>query len=186
MSYMMLSGFGGIALGGFGAASSFSAEAVWTDCLAGSSCKTGKEPTCGASKRCGQSVQAALNALGYGPLTVDGQIGPASMSAIKKYSLDNGFGALVWPTKAMLIKMEEQLSKGEKPGPGAAIDSHVVGGEFVPGSGPGGLVSTMGMSTGMMLGLGALALVGVGVLALIAKKKRGAPGGTTKFSSVRI
>lgn len=176
MSYQMLSG-----LAGFGAvAMAFNADAVWADCLAGSSCKTGKEPTCGASKRCGQSIQAALNALGYGPLTVDGQIGTGTMAAIKRFSMDNGFGSLTWPTKPMVIKMGELLAAGEKPGPGPVVESHVVNGEFVPGAAPGGGMST-GMSTGLALGLGAIALVGVGALALMAKKKGGKASTTVRI-----
>lgn len=181
MSYLMLSGMGAIAFGA--AVMEFNAEAVWADCLAGSSCKTGKESTCGASKRCGQQVQAALNALGYGPLTVDGQIGTGTIAALKRFSADNGFGTASWPTKPMLIKMEELLKAGEKPGPGPAVESHVVGGEIVPGAAPGGGIMGAGMSTGLALGLGAIALVGVGALAFFAKKKGGPP---SKSATVRI
>ena len=35
-------------------------------------------------------VQAALNKIGYGPLSVDGQAGPATGDAIRRFEFDNG------------------------------------------------------------------------------------------------
>ena len=35
-------------------------------------------------------IQAALNKIGYGPLGVDGQAGPETISAIRRFELDNG------------------------------------------------------------------------------------------------
>jgi putative peptidoglycan binding protein len=182
MSYFMMSqamngfggccGFGAVASGGGGIASTFNADAIWNDCLQGA------PPTSNnaAGKRCGQAVQAALNQLGYGPLTVDGQIGSGTMAAIKRFSQDNGFGSANWPTHAMLLKMEELLKAGQTPGPNAPVETHKVGDEYVPGAGPGGGAAKAGLSTGMMIGIGALALLAVGGLAIMAKKKKaGAP-----------
>lgn len=173
MSYYAMNGLGAVGCCGLGAVSgggggtSFSAEAIWPDCLSGSRGNNA------AGKRCGQAVQVALNALGYGPLATDGQIGPATMSALKRFSADNGFGSANWPTKAMLHKMEELLKAGQKPGSGEAIEAHKVGDEWVPGVDPktGAGVAKAGMSTGLMVGIGAVALLAVGGLALMAKKK---------------
>lgn len=186
MSYLMLSGFGDVAppipTGGSGQVfgpDNFNAEAIWVDCLAGSGGNNA------AGKRCGQAVQMALNKLGYGPLVVDGQIGSGTIAAIKRFSADNGFGTATWPTKPMLIKMEELLKAGQKPGPGAAIDAHVVGGEVVPGSGSSSGLSTAGMGLGLALGIGAVALLGIGAIAVMAKKKKaGGFHGVTKGASL--
>ncbi len=35
-------------------------------------------------------IQVALNKIGYGPLGVDGQVGPETISAIRRFELDNG------------------------------------------------------------------------------------------------
>jgi peptidoglycan hydrolase-like protein with peptidoglycan-binding domain len=175
MSYMALTGYSGGCCGGFGASIDFNADAVWSDCLAGSAGNNA------AGKRCGQAIQAALNQLGYGPLTVDGQIGPATIAAIKRFAADNGFGNATWPTKPMLIKMQELLAAGEKPGPGAAVESHIVGGEVIPGSAPGTGVSKAGMGIGLALGIGAVALVGIGAIAIMSKKK-----GASKSTSTSI
>lgn len=70
MSYYEL---GPQALQGFGASDSFSAGAAWSDCVSGG------QGNAAAGKRCGQAVQVALNALGYGPLVVDGQMGGAAL-----------------------------------------------------------------------------------------------------------
>jgi len=117
----------------------------------------------------------ALNKLGYGPIATDGQIGSGTIAALKSFGNDNGFANLTWPTEASIIKMQELIEAGEKPGPGAAVESHVVGGEVVPGATPG--TSRAGLSTGLMVGIGALVLVGIGALALTAKKKSGEPKG---------
>lgn len=52
-----------------------------------------------------EDVQRALNDLGFGPLTVDGDIGPASRAAVKRFQLGNGLLADGTPgprTKAAL------------------------------------------------------------------------------------
>ncbi len=170
-----MAAYGG--LRGFGAAGTdFNADAVWSDFLAGSSGNNA------AGKRATQSIQAALNQLGYGPLTLTGVIDSALQGALKKFSGDNGFGSANWPTKPMVVKMEELLRAGESPGPNEPVASHKVGDEFIPGvdptTGKSGL-ATAGMSTGMMIGIGALAVAGIGLLAVMAKKKKPGTGSTS-------
>ena len=53
-----------------------------------------------------QDVQTALNTLGYGPLTVDGIIGPLSLAAVKQFQSDHSLSVDGIPgpaTKAALV-----------------------------------------------------------------------------------
>lgn len=168
MSYYMMdnalvpmSGFG--MFYGFGAID-FNAEAVWSDWVKGGA----------SANRAAKSIQAGLNQLGYGLLNVDGIFGPKSRAALKAFSLDNGFGSQDWPTKPILLKMAELIKTGTITGPSAPVESHIVGGEFVPGPAPGAkpLSAKAGLTTGQMLGIGALVLVGIGALAVLSKPKR--------------
>lgn len=176
MSYYMIPSHPAMATGGlmgFGAfgATDFNPSLVWADCEAGASGNNA------AGKNCGMAIQMALNKLGYGPLTVDGQVGKNTIAALKQFGIDNGFGAITWPTKAAVIKMDELMRAGATPGPSAPIESHVVGGEVVPGAAPGsGVLAKAGITSGTALAIGAVALVGIGALALMAKKKKGSPG----------
>jgi peptidoglycan hydrolase-like protein with peptidoglycan-binding domain len=183
MSYYAMNGYGSVGCCGLGAVggSSFNAEAIWADCAIG-------QTNNAAGKRCGQAVQVALNALGYGPLDTDGAVGTKTMAAIRRFSGDNGFGTANWPTKAMLYKMEELLRAGQKPGPANAVEAHKVGDEWVPGADPkavGTGTAKAGMSTGLMVGIGAVALLAVGGLALMAKKKPGESGGAKATANRR-
>jgi peptidoglycan hydrolase-like protein with peptidoglycan-binding domain len=47
-------------------------------------------------------VQRLLNTRGYGPLSVDGKLGPATREALKRFSVDAGFGAEAGMTPAVL------------------------------------------------------------------------------------
>jgi len=108
-------------IAGFGAAgSSFSADAVWADAQLGGSCYLPEVQTltaemegrCNAAGgRATRTLQGALNKLGYGPLDVDGQYGPITGAAWKRFAADNGVpsgpGLMNY---AGLKKMEEKLA----------------------------------------------------------------------------
>lgn len=172
-----------LGMGAFGA-TDFNASLIWADCLKGA------PPTKdnAASKRCGQAVQMALNELGYGPLTVDGELGTQSIAAIKKFSLDNGFGSQNWPTQAMLIKMGQLLAAGETPGPSTPIVHHVVDGQVIPGAAPGSGISIAGakMSTGTMVAIGAIGAVAIAAIAIMAKKKKKGPQPVSSSTMVKV
>lgn len=77
------------------------------------SATTNSHPTIKVGSK-GSSVsefQRDLNALAYGPLTVDGSFGPATEKAVKKFQRDQGLKAdgIVGP--ATWSKMEQTLSK---------------------------------------------------------------------------
>jgi len=107
-------------IAGFGAAgSSFSADAVWADAQLGGSCylPSVKNLTAEMEGRCNaaggratRALQGALNKLGYGPLDVDGQYGPITGAAWKRFAAANGVpsgpGLMNY---AGLKKMEEKL-----------------------------------------------------------------------------
>ncbi len=172
-SYYAMNGFGACCGGGVGAfgAIDFDAAQVWSNWTAGASGNNA------AGKTAAQNVQAALNQLGYGPITVDGQFGAGSLAAWKKFANANGVEA-TWPDQAGILKLGEMVKSGGNPGGGTQVESHVVGGQFVPGpaAGQAAISSKAAMSTGTMLGIGAIVLVGIGALAIVAKKKKsGAP-----------
>lgn len=159
MSYYALKGFGGI---------DFNASQVCSLWQAG-----GSSANTAASK-----IQAALNEIGYGPLGVDGQFGGGSLAAWKRFADANGV-ASNWPDCTGITKLGEQVQSGGDQGGGGVQEYHEVGGKFVPGKAPG-----KGMSTGMIVGLGAIALLAIGGAVLVAKKRRA--GGAPIVSSKTI
>lgn len=58
-----------------------------------------------------KDVQAALNALGYGPLAEDGDIGPASEKAVRKFQEAAGLDVDGDPGKATKAALEAALSR---------------------------------------------------------------------------
>jgi hypothetical protein len=152
----------GTVLAAFGATFDFNAQSTWADW------KSGASGNNAAGARAAKNIQAGLNAIGYGPLTVDGQFGNSSFAAWNRFAREQG-ATENQITQAGLIKLQELTSAGDPVGGGQVVASHVVGGEFVSGAAPGSGSSKASM--GMMLGVGALVLVGVGALALMSKKK---------------
>jgi peptidoglycan hydrolase-like protein with peptidoglycan-binding domain len=165
MSYYAMEGLGAItqaaagvtwAAAGIGAID-FNAASVWSDWQAG-----------GASgATAAKYIQAALNQLGYGPLTVDGQFGSASLAAWARFANQNGTGDASWPTQVGIDKLGEAVVAGGTPGGGPAVESHIVGGQFVPGPAPGA-----GLSTGAMIAIGVVAVAGVAGIAYAMKKRK--------------
>jgi hypothetical protein len=152
----------GCCMSGLGAVD-FNSGSVWTNFLAGANGNNA------AGKAAGQAIQAALNQIGYGPLAVDGQLGAASVSAWTRFASDNGVGG-TWPTQAGIIKLGEQVNKGGDQGGGGVVESHVVAGQIVAGASPTATgTSKASMST--MLGIGAVAIGAIALLAVFAKKK---------------
>lgn len=191
-SYYELSGFGGMArpsrrvFSGFGAVS-FSADALWSDWLAGAGGNNA------AGKRAADTLRAALGQLGYGPVAVGGMFADSSSggaldkAAYGKFVSDNGVSPTpgmpaYWPNKAGIIKLAELVKAGGNPGGGEVQEFHDAGGTIVAGAAPGAKpLATASLSTGMMVGIAAAAVLGIGALALFAKKK--GPGSSTSSSS---
>jgi len=160
MSYFALNGFAGaVGCCGFGAVD-FNAPAVWEDWKAGGT----------RGKSAALLVQVALNQIGYGPLDTDGYFGQKSLSAWKRFANANGTGDAAFPTQAGILKLGDMVSQGGDQGGGGVVTAHVEGGVIVPGAAPGSVKA--GMSTGMMVGIGVLALAAVAGLAIMAKKKK--------------
>lgn len=169
MSYVevrrgQLSGFGG-----FGAID-FSGSAVWEDWLAG-----GRGDTA-AGMRAANAIRAALGQLGYGNFTTGAAWGTsADKSGYGKFAQDQGIAAptgmpVWWPSQVGLLKLQELTKAGGTPGGGPAQEFHTVDNVLVPGAAPGASgVSKASMGT--LLGLGVAALVVVGGLAMLSKKK---------------
>jgi peptidoglycan hydrolase-like protein with peptidoglycan-binding domain len=162
-------------LGAFGQIT-FDGAQVWSDFAAG-----GAQGTTAA-----QSIQAALNQLGYGPLTVDGQFGAASLAAWARFATDNGTGDGSWPSQVGVLKLGDAVAAGGDPGGGPIILQHVEDGQIVPGAAPGG-ATTASSLTGMQIGLlvGAVAIVGALVLVSKHKKKEAGVGGSERVGEVR-
>lgn len=162
MSYFGMQGLGAVGCcAGFGAID-FNGPSVAADWLAGGS----------RAAVAAKMIQAGLNQIGYGPLTVDGQFGAGSLSAWKRFASDNGVNAS-WPDQAGILKLGEQVAAGGNQGGGPLVESHISGGQFVPGAAPGATpIGKASLSTGAMIGIGALAVAGVAFLAVAAKKKK--------------
>lgn len=169
--------------GGFGASDiDFSADKVMADIAISDVCYgpggTGQPSgACNAAgQRVNKAVSAALNELGYGPLAVDGSIN--WKTAWKKFLADfqmtpgPGFGL----SRQGLQLMEQQLAKGETPGPAAPVVYEKVDGEYLPKGKPSDQIAAASMAAGGTL---LLAVAAVGVLGYLAytsgKKKKGAP-----------
>lgn len=157
-------------MSGFGAAKdTFSPDAVMADIAITNTCwgpgGTGKASgACNAaSQRASNDIAVALNALGYGPIPVDGSL--KWQSAYNQFLSDHGLekGPGLGVTKQALLKMQQLLQQGKTPGPGEVVEHEKVGGEFVPvdkGIGRAGLA------------LGLLAVAAVGGIALVASRKK--------------
>lgn len=192
MSYYMMNGGGlpasmsgfGYGLGnwGFGAIS-FSSETVWSDWLLGASgSPPGTGPGAGAAgKRAANAIRAALGQLGFGSgQTIDASWGTASdKSSYTNFAQQEGIPApaglpIWWPSKTGIFKLGELVKAGAVVGDQPVQEFHEVAGQMVPGAKPGAkpIVAKAGLSTGAMLGIGALALVAVGAIALVAAKKK--------------
>ncbi len=154
-AYYAAHGLGGI---------DFNASSVWTDWVAGA------PPTNdnAAGARAAKAIQAGLNEIGYGPIAVDGQFGSGSIAAWNKFANANSVPT-DWPTQVGVTKLGEQIAAGGNQGGGTVSDYHIVNGQYVPGAAPG--TSKAGMSS-TMIGIGIAALVGIGILAIVAKKKK--------------
>ena len=154
---------------GFGAVSSFNAAAVWADWVAGAKDNA-------AGKRSADAIRAALGSLGYGPFTFGVPWTQSTDSEYGRFATENGVPKpaglpMWWPSKVGLIKLGERVAQGGTPGGGTPQLTHVVGGEVVPGGGPGGEPAKADISTGLAIGIGAVALIGIGIIAVMAKKK---------------
>ncbi len=88
-----------------------------------------------------KEIQVALNTLGYGPLTVDGKEGPATLCAIKKFQKDSGLTGdgkvglrtleafvkacppsdISTPKKGKIFNTNEIIAKYGQPGPSNLI-----------------------------------------------------------------
>jgi peptidoglycan hydrolase-like protein with peptidoglycan-binding domain len=169
---------------GFGAfADTFSAQTVWADVQAGSACyetpprSTNKGACNVAGARATREIQAALNQLGYGPMTVDGQWGSGTQSKWNRYLADNKLspGPGLGISQQALALMERQLKGGDKPGPGKKVEFEKVNGQLIPKEDTG--IAVAGLSGGGLL-LAALIVGGIGFAVFKAgKKKKGGMGG---------
>lgn len=131
-------------------------------------CKSAQSACNFAASRANKEIAAALNALGYGPIAVDGSL--SWQGAYSQFLADNGLtkGPGYGITRQALLTMKQQLEAGESPGPNEPTTYKKVNGEFVPTNGGVGIA---GMSTGTLV-LAAVAIGGLGYLAYQAGKKK--------------
>lgn len=135
-----------------------------------------------AGQKANKEIAAALNALGYGPIPVDGTISWKGAYArfLSDHNLTKGPGFGI--TRQALLAMKRDLEAGEKPGPAPPVEYEKVNGEHVPKT-PGGKAAAArkeeeaaraGMGGAEWL-LAALVVGGAGYLVYRAgKKKKGA------------
>jgi hypothetical protein len=169
-------GMSGCGCSGFGATSTLNVSAVLADiatsdkCYGPSPVKGFSTGTCNAAAaRANKEIAVALNALGYGPMAVDGstswQSGYASFLAANGLVAGPGYGI----TAQALTLMNQQLVAGDKPGPGEVVGYKKVNGEYIPTGDKA--INVAGLS-GTPLLLAALAVGGVGYLVYRASKKK--------------
>jgi len=151
-------------------------EAIWADWKAGGA----------RGNAAAKAIQANLNEIGYGPLVVNGDFSGGSLSSWGRFARANGV-ADKWPDRVGILKLCEQAAKGGNQGGSGVVETHVVGGEYVPGKAPGGenKVAQAGLGTGTLIGIGVAGVVILGGLALLAKKKQGGPLRTAAHDAQR-
>lgn len=161
----VFSGLGGIK-------EEFNAEAVWADVKAGTPVKYGGQGNNFRGARAVRTIQVGLNALGYGPTPVNGDVGSVQApwkAFMRQHKLSTAVGLI---QKNGLVLMQELLRKGAKPGPGKAIHYKKVGGEWIPDTDKGGL-ATAGMGGAALVAL--LIIGGAAAYALTRDKEEEAP-----------
>lgn len=157
----------GVGFAGFGAVT-FDAQQVWSDWQAGGT----------RGNNAASAIQAALNQIGYGPISVDGQFGAGSQAAWNKFAAANGVPG-TWPTEVGVLKLGDQVAQGGNQGGGTVVDYHIEDGKYVPGSAPG--TQKAGLGTLGMIGI--VALIAIGGAALLAKKKK---QGTSSSTAMQL
>lgn len=183
-SYYELPGIGSYyevpGISGFGStAETFDAGSVWADVELGGSCYTNEGPKPGANLgacnaaggRATRAIQAALNELGYGPISVTGKWDGATGSKWRRFLSDMGLqpGPGLGVSQQGLMTMEKLLKEGKSPGPGKKIEYDKQGDQYIPRD-PGGM-SAAGLGGGGML-LAVLVIGGLGYAAYQSGKKK--------------
>lgn len=183
---------------GFGSiAATFSAADVWADvqivgsCFSWDAAKGATVNQSGLSQgecnnksqQVNKAVSAALNELGYGPISVDGSI--SWQGAYSKFLAD--FGLTKGPgyglTQQALAVMEQQLRDGKVPGPNPPVKYEKIDkNTYVPTGKPG--LAAAGLGTGGLI-LAALVLGGIGYAAYKSGKKKRSSGGPRRTGSGR-
>jgi hypothetical protein len=136
--------------------------------MAGSTQCTAAQGRCNAAgQRANKEIAAALNALGYGPIPVDGTLGwrGAYNAFLADHGLTKGPGFGI--TRQALLTMKSKLDQGEAPGPATPEKYKKVNGELIPENGD----ARAGISSGTLL-LAALVVGGIGYLAYKSGKKK--------------
>jgi hypothetical protein len=173
--------------GAFGAETTFNAQQVWADARLGGSCFTPGNPnfenesmlgTCNAAGgRATREIQAALNALGYST-PLDGRFAGATKANWNKFMAQHKLSSAIGEVQEQgLLLIEEQLRKGDTPGPDTPLKTKKVNGKFIPVNGD----SKAGLGA-----LGVVALIGLAAFgaAMVIKKRRG--GAKSSRSMVRL
>jgi hypothetical protein len=168
-------------MSGFGStADTFSAGSVWADVQQGGSCYGASGPIEGANVgacnaaggRATRAIQAALNEMGYGPISVTGRWDGATGGKWRRFLSDHGLqpGPGLGVSEQGLLLMEKLLKEGKTPGPQDPVVYDKQGDQYIPrDSGPGS--ATAGLGTGGLL-LGALVIGGLGYAAYQSGKKK--------------
>jgi hypothetical protein len=126
-----------------------------------------------AGKRASNVIKAALDQLGYGPMSTSagGEFTQADYGRYNAMARATGTPTQFFSMEGFTA-MRNLLSKGGTPGGGPPIVSVVTpdGGRIVGGAAGAKLA---GMSTGMKIGLAAAAAALIGAVAFAAKKRKG-------------
>lgn len=155
-------GYGCSGLGATGI--SFNAASVWAGWKA---CSGGSQAQCKAAV---DTIRGALGQLGYGALALGTPWTSSDIAAWKAWQSDNGLTPLTAiPWKDHLNVMEAQMKAGKVTGGEEPIVyTTIAGGQVAKAETVG--EGKQGLSRNMMIGIAAVA--GVGLLAIVASKKK--------------
>lgn len=171
-AYYYLEGFGSVS-------ETFSAAGVWQDVQATYPCSASGVwvGSCNAAgARAVKAVQAGLNALGYGPIPVDGNVNSPWQGQWKQFLSQHGLtpGPGFGLSEQGLLLMEDLLKSGKTPGPNKPVDFKKVNGEYIP-------MDKGGIGTASMGGILVGALI-VGAAYLLFKDRKKKRGGRDRSS----
>jgi len=162
------SGFGGI---------EFSGSKGWADQTACDAAWQATKTTVPQCKTWVNLMRAGLAQLGYGQLGQSVAWGAADIAAYKAWCAKNSMTPTTYPTKDGWTLMETQVNQGIVTGDQPPVEMVKSGDTFVPAGTVAGAGASKGVSP-FMLGLIAVGLIGVGAIAIAAKRRKGGTAAT--------
>jgi hypothetical protein len=158
------SGLGGI---------EFSGAKGWSDQLACDAAYKANKTTVPQCKTWVNLMRAGLAQCGYGQLGQNQSWGSADIAAYNNWCAKNSMTQTTYPTQDGWLLMEKQVAGGVVTGDKPPVQMEKQGETFVPAGTAAGAGATKGGLSPMMIGVIAVGVIGLGALAIAAKKRKG-------------